>query len=309
MPELRLAGPIDEFTDFTAKLNALNIKDGEELDLFINSPGGSVFEGFSIFNQLKALKNPINVKIESALSIAALIAMAGDTVQMNEVGLFMIHNASTFAQGNKEDLESQAMALRAIDETLAQVFTQKTGKTADEITEMLEAETFLTSNEALKSGFVDEIINKIDKKEVTAYFKVTEMKKFEAFKKFFNLAPDPDPEVKENEDDGDDSGNGDENNEENNEEASDFLTVEQFNKAIEPITGALVDLGEALKGMKDSQGKEIAQAVENLAKGVRSNGASPNNVSETEEVTNVYTPKFQAFREQIKEIGKNTKII
>lgn len=160
--EIRIDGIIGDYMnsaeDFSYRLAELNIQSGDELVVKINSQGGSVFDGFSIYNQLKGLENTVTTNIQGlAASIASLIALAGDRVIMSEVGTFMIHKAATMAAGNQEDLESAAEGLGQIDETLINVYVAKSGLPRSEIVEMMDKETWMSPQKARELNFVDEL--------------------------------------------------------------------------------------------------------------------------------------------------------
>ncbi len=153
--------------DFLFRLEALELSDDDDLEVSINSVGGSVIEGFAIYNILKSLPNKVTTRIEGmAASIATLIALAGSKVHMSEVGIFMIHRASTFVEGDREELEKQQKILSNIDTTLINVYMAKTGLAKKEVETMVDAETWMTSAEAKKLGFVDKIINKVESRLV-----------------------------------------------------------------------------------------------------------------------------------------------
>jgi len=161
---------VEDIDDNVLNSEALNKKLAELSDtkeavlVRINSPGGSVFEGFSMFNALKAIPNPVTTEINGmAASIASLIALAGNTVNMSQVSMFMIHRASNTVMGNQKELEKQADILKSIDDTLINVYAEKSSIGTGEIEAMLSEETWLTSEDALAMGFVDEIINKVSK--------------------------------------------------------------------------------------------------------------------------------------------------
>lgn len=130
----------------------------ETIDLFINSPGGDVFDGQAIASQLRRHSATVNVQIDGiAASIASVIAMSGDTVTIADGGLFMIHQASTFTGGNAQEMRETADVLDKIDGQLAEVYTQRTGRAMDEIVAMMAAETWFTAQEAVDNGFADEV--------------------------------------------------------------------------------------------------------------------------------------------------------
>lgn len=133
--------------------------ENEELKVIINSPGGDVQAGQEIYSILKDIKNPVTINVQSmAASAASMIAMAGDTVKMSPVALLMIHNASTCAAGDYRDMQHTADVLQTVNTAILQAYLAKTGKTEDELREMMDKETWLTANQCLEAGFADEII-------------------------------------------------------------------------------------------------------------------------------------------------------
>lgn len=128
------------------------------IDLHINSEGGSVFEGISIYNMLKQNSAHINVHIDAlAASIASVIAMSGDTIFMPKNSMLMIHNPWTMAVGNAKQLRKQADDLDQIAKASRQSYLQKAGDKLDESTleNLLDEETWLTADEALDYGLTD----------------------------------------------------------------------------------------------------------------------------------------------------------
>lgn len=124
--------------------------------LLINSPGGDVFDGIAIYNDL--VDHPANVEVHItglAASAASLIAMAGDSIEMAENALMMIHNAWVMAIGDKNALREVANVLDKIDMRLADTYESRTGLDAAAITQMMDEETWMDSEEAFRLGFVD----------------------------------------------------------------------------------------------------------------------------------------------------------
>lgn len=133
--------------------------ENEELNVIINSPGGDVQAGQEIYSILKDIKNPVTINVQSmAASSASMIAMAGDTVKMSPVALLMIHNASTCTSGDYRDMQHTADVLQTVNTAIMQAYIAKTGKTEDELRDMMDKETWLTANQCLEAGFADEII-------------------------------------------------------------------------------------------------------------------------------------------------------
>ncbi len=138
------------------------IKAGQ-IDLHINSPGGLVFEGITIYNLLKQHPANVTTYIDGlAASIASVIALAGDKVVMADNGLFMVHNVYGGCVGTANDMRGFADRLDKVEGSTIKAYTSKTGKTDDEIKTLLDAETWMTADEALEMGFVDEISGEMD---------------------------------------------------------------------------------------------------------------------------------------------------
>lgn len=128
------------------------------LDVYINSGGGDVFAGQTIYNILKRYNDSITVHIDGlAASIASVIAMAGDKIIMPENAMLMIHNAWTMIAGNASAMRRAADDLERVDGVIRDIYVARTGKEADEIAEAMNAETWFTAAEALEFGLVDEI--------------------------------------------------------------------------------------------------------------------------------------------------------
>jgi len=134
--------------------------DATEIIVRINSYGGAVSDGLAIYNALRSHKASITVRIEGvAVSIASLIAMAGDTVEMGENAMFMVHAPWGVAQGNSADMREFADMLDKFAQAMSGSYARKTGKPIDELLQLLVdgADHWYTAAEAKDFGFVDEI--------------------------------------------------------------------------------------------------------------------------------------------------------
>ncbi len=145
--------------DFAAALAALN---GKSITLRINSPGGDVFEAQAIYNLLKSYKGKISAHIDGiCASAATLVACAAEKITMPTNSLFMIHNPACFLMDGYEagDLRKTADMLDSVKDCILNVYLAKTkGKVSEKaIRKMMDEETWMTSEEALAHGFVDEV--------------------------------------------------------------------------------------------------------------------------------------------------------
>lgn len=158
---LRIFGEIGfeaTLDQFLADLDAVGERD---LVVEINSRGGDVFDGLGIYNRLARHKGHVTTRVEViAASMATVIAMAGDTKEMHDGSMWMIHKPSTFAAGNEDDFDTVKQALSAVKGSMIAAYAKGTGRSEDEINALLNVreETWMTAQEAKDFGFVDEII-------------------------------------------------------------------------------------------------------------------------------------------------------
>lgn len=147
--------------DFSRDLKAL--KGINQITLRINSPGGSVFDGAAIYNLIKSHDAHVTVKIDGlAASMASVIAMAGDSIEMPENAVMMIHNPWTSASGDAEGLRKSAEILDKVKTTILSAYAQKTGLSEEEISDMMDKETWLTGAEAAALGFADDLSEAVE---------------------------------------------------------------------------------------------------------------------------------------------------
>jgi ATP-dependent protease ClpP protease subunit len=122
----------------------------------INSPGGNVWDGLAIYNMLRGRQAPVTTRVVGiAASIASVIALAGDSIEMAEASLFMIHDPSGMVAGTSDDMRKMANALDQHAEILAGIYTKRTGKTSAQIRAAMTAETWFTAQEAIQFGLAD----------------------------------------------------------------------------------------------------------------------------------------------------------
>jgi ATP-dependent Clp endopeptidase proteolytic subunit ClpP len=131
---------------------------GQHVHVRINSPGGEIIDGSAIANALNRHEGGVTVHIDGlAASMASYIAMSGKPTYMSENALLMIHNPWTLAAGEAEDLRKQADLLDTMKSTLVRGYQRKSGMPAEEISRLMDEETWLTALEATALGFVDAI--------------------------------------------------------------------------------------------------------------------------------------------------------
>ncbi|MEC0385535.1 Clp protease ClpP [Bacillus velezensis] len=146
-------------TSFKKDLDALG--DLSTINLHLNSPGGSVFDGVAISSMLKQHKATVNVYIDGiAASIASVIAMAGDTIFMPSNSMMMVHNPLTLVWGNAQEMRKQADVLDKISESMKLSYLERAGEKLDKETldNLMDNETWLSAHEAVSYGLADEVI-------------------------------------------------------------------------------------------------------------------------------------------------------
>lgn len=135
----------------------------QQIDVFINSYGGSVFEGTAIYNQLKRHPAHKTVYIDGfACSIASVVAMAGDEIVMPRNALMMIHNMWMRVCGNADELRKAADDLDTINAAGRAAYLARVGEklSEEDLTGMMDAETWLTAEQCIAYGFADRYAEK-----------------------------------------------------------------------------------------------------------------------------------------------------
>ncbi len=124
----------------------------------IHSPGGDCIAAAQIYNMLMDYPSDVTVKIDGlAASAASVIAMAGTKVTMSPTSLMMIHNPSTMAFGESTDMQKAIQLLDEVKESIINAYEIKTGLARDELSRMMDGETWMNAHKAQELGFCDEI--------------------------------------------------------------------------------------------------------------------------------------------------------
>lgn len=160
------------FSDMLAKIPST-----EELNIRINSPGGSVFDGMAIYERIKQHRGKKKIYIDGlAASIASIIILAGDEIITGEGSMIMLHKPMIFSGGNANDLEKAIQVLDKIENQMVGIYARRTGMKRDEIESILEQETWFTAEEAKAKKLVDTITALSDDLKIAAYSSVENCK-------------------------------------------------------------------------------------------------------------------------------------
>lgn len=134
------------------------LSDGDEIEVYINSPGGVIEVGSEIYTLLRSHSEKVKIYITGeACSAASVVAMAA-YCEMAPTALMMVHCVSTSANGNHNYMEHAAEVLRTADRALCRAYMEKTGMSEREALEMMESETWLTAEKAREMGLIDGVM-------------------------------------------------------------------------------------------------------------------------------------------------------
>lgn len=163
--ELFLTSMIDHQSscELIKSLVYLDRQDNSEITLYINTPGGEVMSGLALFDQISMMRSPVRtVCIGTAASMGAIIFLAGQKRQMYPHAQLMIHDPSydrNDISGLKpHEVRQELDKLNEVRKTAAEIISEKTGKPIKEVYKLTANDTFFTAQEAVASGFADEIV-------------------------------------------------------------------------------------------------------------------------------------------------------
>lgn len=139
-------------------IKVLNQANGEDIEIDINSGGGDIFAGSEIYTAIRNYKGNVIINIVGlAASAASVISMAAKS-RISPTGLFMIHNVSNRASGDYKDMEHNAEILKTANKSIANSYKSKTGLSDEELLKLMDKETWMSAEEAVKNKFVDEVM-------------------------------------------------------------------------------------------------------------------------------------------------------
>ncbi|GAB3622574.1 Clp protease ClpP [Mariniluteicoccus endophyticus] len=141
--------------DFVRELAAI---DTDQINLYVNSPGGSVWDGIAMLNAIR--RHPANVVAVVdglAASAASFLLMGADEIVMGRNSQLMVHDASAICWGTAADMQDIADFLTKVSDNIADVYAQRAGGTAADWREVMLAETWFTADEAVAAGLADRV--------------------------------------------------------------------------------------------------------------------------------------------------------
>ena len=193
--EIRITGEIND-TENIVKLIESAVAD---IDLYINSPGGDVFAGLNVVNAIQKSKVQVTAHVEvMAASIAGVIALACDKVEIDKNSLIMLHNCWTVSSGNKKALEQDIKAMEAIDNILHNIISENS--TDDTlIAQIEEGDVWLTGEEVAEIFTNAELVELKKDYALCAYSSLVNLVKENKKLKAEKEEPEEEPEAKDEE--------------------------------------------------------------------------------------------------------------
>lgn len=161
---IRIDGPIGQSDgEVSAEFvrSQLPINGTDPIRVSIHSEGGSVFEGFAIYDAFVNYSGPKTISVEStAFSIASFIAMAFDDIEMSPNAYLMLHNPRVGMEGDDDELASTAGMIGKLKANMIEAYAKRSGKSLEEVAAILKAETYMNATDAVANGFANRITTK-----------------------------------------------------------------------------------------------------------------------------------------------------
>jgi ATP-dependent Clp protease protease subunit len=151
---------------------------GRDIVVWVDSYGGDVFAAVGMYNALQEHDGKITTKIDSkAMSAATLPFLAGNNRQISPAGIFMVHNPLIGIMGyyKSDDLQDMSKYLDAVKESIMNIYELATGKTRDEISKLMDDETYMSAQKAIDEGFADEMLYADKNVDITNNFAFNRM--------------------------------------------------------------------------------------------------------------------------------------
>lgn len=159
-----ISGPIDNkefYTAFTKRFSELmsTTKEGDQITVFINSPGGESYTALGIHDLLSTSKrNVVGVVAGTAQSGASLILQGCSKRLMTESSKLMLHKSTIQVAGYVQNAQEALNSLKQLDDKYYEIYSKRTGEKVTEIADMAHKDKYFNAEEALKAGLIDEII-------------------------------------------------------------------------------------------------------------------------------------------------------
>lgn len=136
---------------------AIITANGEPLEVYINSEGGSVFAGSEIYSRLRDYSGNVNIHITGLAASAASVIACASYCDISPTAMIMIHNVSSYTSGDYNTMQKESETLKLFNESICNAYVLKTGMDKNTLLELMNKETWLTAERAVDMKFVDSI--------------------------------------------------------------------------------------------------------------------------------------------------------
>lgn len=161
--EINLSGFVGDDLSAEYVKNVLAGVEGEDILVQLYTPGGFISEGMEIYNIISRYKNKKDVVLGGLVaSIGSIIAMSFDKISVTKASSFMIHNAWDIVGGDANEFRKKADKLDKLNNQIAGILADRSGKSVDEIKKLMDVETWYIGQEIVDAGFADELIEASD---------------------------------------------------------------------------------------------------------------------------------------------------
>jgi ATP-dependent protease ClpP protease subunit len=152
------------------KINDAIVKaNGENLDVYINSGGGSIFAGSEIYSALRGYKGAVKIHVVGIAASAASVIACASQSDISPTAMIMVHNVSSQANGDYHDIDKQFEILKKANETIAAAYVAKTGMSEKEALALMDKETWLSAKDAVAKKLIDKISEPQNTQLVASY--------------------------------------------------------------------------------------------------------------------------------------------
>ena len=156
----------------------LESANGDDVVIEVNSQGGLCTAGFEMYSAIKQYEGNVEVHVINACSAATFILCAADKVLMSDAAVVMIHNTqSSWGGGDYRDAQMTADMLREFNESVLNVYEKKTGKSREELQAMMDNDTYMSPQTAIKNGFADGMLFEEEKDDESSQMNFIEASK------------------------------------------------------------------------------------------------------------------------------------
>ena len=138
-------------------ISGLEAAAGQDVDIYINSGGGEIFAGSEIYTAIRNYSGKARIHVTGLAASAASVILCAAESDITPTGMVMIHNVSSYASGDYQDMQHEAEVLETASRALRNAYVQKTGRSDEEFKTLMDQEKWFTAQEAVDMGLCDRV--------------------------------------------------------------------------------------------------------------------------------------------------------